>query len=133
MKKKVGYALLLIVLVAGAVGYYMWNKPHRSIEDARTQQISAIELSNAFVADEAKANAQYLNKALTVTGTVAGLEVNASGQQVVFMNGADPLSGVQCTFPQKDETLQVGANIAVSGFCNGFTMVVILDDCKILK
>lgn len=135
MKRAIIYLLLLCVLVAVGAGIYLWNKPHRNIEDVRTASVEAAELSRAFEADEAGANRKYLNQPLTVSGIVGEVEDNASGQMVVFIRGHDELSGVQCTLREGAATGRpaVGDQVKISGFCNGYTTVVILDDCKFVQ
>lgn len=135
MKKVIIYLLLLCLLVAVGTGVYLWNKPHRNIEDVKTASVAAAVLSGAFEADEAAANRQYLNQPLTVNGVVAEIEENASGQLVVFIKGHSDFSGVQCTMQdgEKADKPASGDKVSISGFCNGYTTVVILDDCKFVK
>lgn len=135
MKKAIIYLLLLCALLAAGAGVYLWNKPHRNIEDARPMPVNAAELSAAFEADEAGANRTYLNQPLTVSGIVGEVADNASGQMVVFIRGYDDLSGVQCTLRKgaANGKPAVGDQVTISGFCNGYTTVVILDDCKFVR
>ncbi len=97
--------------------------------------VSAVELSGAFEADEAGANLKYLNQPLTVSGIVGEVADNASGDMVIFIRGHDELSGVQCTLREgaAGRRPAVGDPVIISGFCNGYTTAVILDDCTFVK
>lgn len=128
--KKAGIIILLLLLIGGAVGYYMYNKKPAKVEDIEAQAITADSLYNAFATDEAVANATFLSKVFDVSGTVQEVSQNQDGQTVAILGvAADPLSGVQCTFRDKDVKIAVGEKVTVKGFCNGYTMTVILSDC----
>jgi len=133
MKKKIPYLLLALAAVAVAAALYLWNKPHRSIDGIRTEHITAAVITQAFEEDETTANQKYLNKALTVQGVVEEISKNDAGRQVAFLKGHCDFSGVQCTLSAPGTGIGVGDTIHVSGFCNGYTIVVILDDCKLLE
>lgn len=130
--KKILIILISIALGLAAMLAYIWNKPHRSIQSFSTNLVTAENLSQAFEENETAANKQYLNKALTVTGVAAEISINDLNQQVILIQGRDEFSGVLCTFIEEHNKIQNGDIVKVSGFCNGYTTVVILDDCKIL-
>ena len=130
--KKVLIIILLIVVAGAAVGLYMWNKPHKKVEDATGIPVTAVALCNAYSTDEAKANAQYLNKALTVTGEVSDVSKNQDGGVVVLLKSNDPVLVVQCTMRDKNAQVEKGKNITVAGFCSGNDITsVLLTDCII--
>lgn len=133
MKSKILIVSVSVLLLAGLCGVYLLNKPHRSIDGLSTIKVTAEILTQAFEIDEANANNLYLNRALTVTGVASEVDQNEQKQQVVLLKGPDDLSGVFCTLKEKNNALKVGDFIKISGFCNGYTTVVILDDCKILE
>ena len=133
MKKKIAAGIIVFLLVAGGVSYYMWNKPPAKVEDKKSTPVNAEALSNGFTADETKANKQYLNKVLEVSGKVAETSKNQDGKTVVLLESSDPLSGVQCTMRDDGVVIENGASIKITGFCNGYTMVVLLSDCIIKK
>lgn len=135
MKRVIIYLLLLCLLIATGAGVYLWNKPHRNIENVKSVVVEAAVLSGAFETDEPAANRQYLNQPLTVNGVVDEVEENASGQLVILLKGNNDFSGVQCTMEEGTEVVKPskGERISISGFCNGYTTVVILGDCKFVK
>lgn len=131
MKKgKIIIVILLIAAIAGAaIAYMMWNKEHTKVEDAAATTVTVSELTGAYSADETKANATYLNKAIAVTGKITGIEDNQDGNLLVILE-----DGVQCTMRDKGVKADVGATITVKGFCTGSSLFgVLLSDCVIVE
>jgi len=129
--KKIAAAIVILLLIAGGIGYYIWNKPPEKVENRKSVPVLATELVGAFTTDEAAANRKYLNQVLEVSGTVAETSKNQDGKTVILLESGDPLSGVQCTMRDDGITINNGAAVKVTGFCNGYTMVVLLSDCII--
>lgn len=130
--KKVLIIILICIVAGAAVGIYMWNKPHKKVENATGISVTAVALCNAYSTDEAKANTQYLNKALIVSGEVADVTKNQDGGTVVLLKSADPMLVVQCTMRDKSAQATKGANITIAGFCSGNDITsVLLTDCII--
>ena len=129
---------ILVVVLAGIIGsvvaYKMWHKPHTKVEDVKGLEVSAKELSTAYADDETRANEEYLNKAITVTGEVAETEENQDGKLVVILAGADDMTTVQCTMRDNGVGVSEGGTITIKGFCNGSSLFgVLLSDCVIVK
>jgi uncharacterized protein YxeA len=129
LMKKILIVLLVVVLAAAGVGWYMWNKPPETVEGKKATAIDAETLSKAFTDNEQKANATYLNQVLDVTGTVTEVSKNQDGKTVVLLQVSDPLSGIQCTMRDDQVKAAPGQSITIKGFCNGYTLVVLLSDC----
>jgi predicted negative regulator of RcsB-dependent stress response len=67
MKKSYKYIVIVIlVLVATGlvVGYFMWNKPQRNVEDEKGIVVTAAQLVKEYQDNEAEANKKYLDKAI---------------------------------------------------------------------
>lgn len=133
MKKIIYLALIVLSFTATGGILYTWNKPHKSIDHTRTETVSAEVIAGLFEKAEAFANKKYLNKALTVKGIVKDLSVNDIGQQVILIKGHNEFTDVQCTLKERLTGVEKGDSIKVSGFCNGYTLVVIMDDCKLFN
>lgn len=132
MRKWIYLSLAVIIGVAAGI-LYLWNKPHRSIDDLQSRPVSAGLITSLFEKEEAFANKEYLNKALLVAGVVKDVSMNDNSQLVVLLEGSDEFTGVQCVFKNKPRAIHKGDTIRVAGFCNGYTTAVILDDCKLIK
>ncbi|MFN8253594.1 MAG: hypothetical protein U0V75_17115 [Ferruginibacter sp.] len=131
-KKIVKWTLLVIVLLgatAAVVGYKMYNKPHRSVQDADAMAVSATDLVTKYETDETASNKQYLDKVLNVTGEVSSVAQNQKGETVITLKGSD-MGGVICTMEGKNtEAFQTGSMIQLQGICTGYLTDVVLVRC----
>ena len=132
MMKKILIIILILAAAGAGAGIYMWNKKPAKVEDIKSEAINADVLATAFTTNEQQANAKYLNKVLDVSGPIAEVTKNQDGKTVITLGVAsDPLSGIQCTMREDNVKAEVGKTIAIKGFCNGYTLVVLLSDCII--
>lgn len=135
--KKWQIVLLIILaglLIAGGVGYMIWNKPHDKVEDANAQKISVAELTATFENNEQEANDKFLNKAIEVTGTVSETETNQDGQLLVILSSDNSMMDVQCTMRESNASVATGEQVTIKGFCSGVNLFgVLLTDCVISK
>lgn len=131
-KRTILFVFLALVLIGIVVVYFVWNKPHETVDNKKGLAIKSEVLSNAFITNEQQANTTYLNKILEVSGTVEEISTNQDNNTVILLRSDDPLSGVQCTMKEKAEIKQ-GDAVTIKGFCNGYTTVVLLSDCVIVK
>lgn len=133
MKKKTVLIVILVLAVAAiAAVAFVWNKPHETVDNKKGTAVTAEMLANAFIQNEQQANATYLNQVLEVTGTAEEVSTNQDGKTVILLKADDPLSGVQCTMSESQNVKQ-GDQLTIKGFCNGYTTVVLLSDCVMLK
>jgi len=124
--------LLLLALSTGA--WYVFNKPHRSLEQAESITVSADSLLASYLQNEKIANTKYLDKALVVSGEIAEINKNQSGETVIILKTQDPMAGVVCTLQKIPETgLNIGQQVQVMGFCSGYISDVVLRDCQLIK
>lgn len=132
--KKLLYLALAAAVIGGAIGYYMWNKPHENIAAAKADlQVSAADLFAQFTADEAGANAKFLDKTVEVSGTV-----KASGNNSVTLDaGGDAMFGVVCALDPATQhaktTFAAGEQVVLKGKCSGLNMDVQLNRCVVVK
>jgi uncharacterized protein YpmB len=135
MGKKARYILLFILIVVSVgviVAYRIWDKPEEMVEDVQGVSISAPELAKSFATDEAKANQQYLNKAIQVTGVVTGTEKDQDGGLMVLLQTEDPMMSIQCAMRETGATVENGKSVTIAGFCSGSDMLgVRLTSCVI--
>jgi len=134
MKKKILYGFVAIVLIGIAAGLYMWNKPHKKVEDAKGIAISAADLFKAYSADESKANELYLDKnsdkALDVSGAVDEIDKDQDGGVLLLLETGDPMAKVICRMRENSISAAKGQKVRVKGFCTGSDITgVRLTDC----
>ncbi len=133
-RKRILYIILALVLAGAAVGYFMWNKPHKKVEDAEGVTVTATQLCKDFAQDEAKASATYAGKALEVSGVAAEIKNNQDGKPVIIMQSEDPSLSVQCTMRDAETDAETGKQVVVKGFFASNDMFgPTLTDCVIKK
>ena len=82
MKRKILIGILILIVVVGSVGYYLYStKVQNYAEGEPDINISAKELVEAFDKDTASAARRFMDKKIRVTGTVKSLDSSA----VVFV------------------------------------------------
>jgi flagellar basal body-associated protein FliL len=117
--KKIGLIALILVLAAGAAGYFLWNKPHKDVSSAKGLQVNAAELYQAFITDSAAANDKYIDKVLEVSGVIKSTSANQQQQIIVALQTNNSDAAVNCTLEQKDAVIKAGAQIKLKGICTG--------------
>lgn len=129
--------LLLVALAGGYAGYKMWNKPHREVAGASADvALEATELYAQYTADEAAANALYLDKIVQVCGTVVQVS-NENGLVTIQLDSGDLMGGVLCeldNFAAHDRTeFPAGERACFKGICTGYLSDVVLNRCSEVK
>ena len=120
------------MLIAGGIiavigGAYVWAQYNRPVETAGTMDtvltVVAADLHQAFITNEAAANAKYVGKteqAIQVKGVIRAVETTNGGSSVV-LETADAMAGVVCEF--KNDALpmgwKTGDTVALKGICTG--------------
>jgi len=129
MKKKkikiiVGVLILLLVGASG-VAYYLFNMPHRNIQEAKTDfSISSTDIVNEYFADAELANEKYLqddgeSKILAVTGKIFSISEDQNNQKVILLKESSEKAGVSCTFTEATNSstkdLEMGDTVTIKG------------------
>ena len=118
MKKNL-IAVAVLILIGVCTGVYMWNKPHKKVENAKGIEITADQLSKEYNADEKSADAKYLNKAIEVSGKVSETDNNQDGGVMIVLQTDNPMNSVQCAMRDKGVTATKGQSVTIKGFCSG--------------
>jgi Tfp pilus assembly protein PilV len=133
MKKIIISILLIIVVVAGIVGYVLYNKKHRSVASEQAIAINATELFRAYEKNEEESNKKYLDKVIEVKGTILSIDKNEENKDVVTLDSGDVLFGIKATIEDTMTNYRVGDLISVKGICTGYLSDVVLVHCVIKK
>ena len=130
MKKKriikAGIILVAVgVVIAGAVGLYLFNMPHRNVQKAATDySLTSSQIVAEYLTDKESANKKYLSndgdsKVLEITGVVSKISEDFNDQKVVLLKSADDKAGVSASFTTETNAnaakLQVGETVTVKG------------------
>lgn len=113
------------IVIAGAVGLYMFNMPHRDVQSAKADfSLTGQQLVSEYLADATSANEKYLaadgdSKILEVSGTVSKISEDFDGQKVVLLKNDGDKAGVSATFTPETNAnaanLEVGQNVTIKG------------------
>ena len=128
-KSKIIKAVIITVVIgiigAGAIGYYMFNKPHRNVQNADADYaLSSSQVVTEYLTDKTAANEKYLSadgdsKILAVTGTVNKISDDFNGQKVVLLKNENDKAGVSCSFTKETNSsvaeLKIGQTATIKG------------------
>jgi hypothetical protein len=140
------------IVVAGAIIYYLFNMPHRDVQNAKTDySFSSSAIVNEYLNDAVYANQKYLDeegdsKIFEVSGLVADISENFNGQKVILLKEEDDKAGVSCTISSENETsanvVKIQDRIKVKGVIRSGANYdadldmyenVIMEKCKIIN
>lgn len=133
MKKYLKY-ILFLAIVGGALGFYMYNKPHQNMLKAvADMQLSATQLFTDFENDETQANTKYLDKIVEISGVVKEVSKDENGMTSLTLESGSDMFGVICqmdnlTKHQRTD-FKEGEKIRIKGICTGVLMDVVLVRC----
>lgn len=120
----IGIVLLVGITIAELAGF-----------QEETVNVSAQELVEAYLADEAMADAKYAGVMIQVTGVVTEIQESPTPAVILNGNGVNQLQCVLKTGVNQSPTprpVGVGDTLTLTGVCSGMLMDVIIRDCSIL-
>ena len=137
-KKRIlfGWGILLLLLIAAAWGYYLYNKPRQSAaNETANLAISADSLYSQYLGDEQACDKKFLGKVIEVTGKIAAIQHSGQSEIWILSTSAPNGGGINCQlFPgEKGQNPKPGDKVTVKGKCTGFLMDVNLADCSVSK
>lgn len=93
--------------------------------------ISAIELTTDYTANEAKADYEYKGKEILVIGEITGIRRGGAGDIIVVLKGIEKKRAVACSYndEQDAQTLEKGMTVAFKGRCDGLRGNVMMSNC----
>lgn len=130
--RKTLIVLLLLIVAACTTFYFLYNKPHRNPASEKSISITSEDLFDQFSKDEIKANAQYLDKVLEVSGKVLEIDENQNKATVIILETNDPIFGIRCSM-NSNLAVKVGELVIVRGICTGYLSDVVLTNAFLIK
>ena len=113
------------ILIAGGIGLYMFNMPHRDIQSADADyKLTTSEIVSEYLTDKDAANKKYLaadgnSKILEITGVVGKISEDFAGQKVVLLKDKQLKAGVSASFTSETNSslndVQVDQTITLKG------------------
>jgi len=129
---KLIYAIAVVIIIALGVYYYVFvysKTHHRNVQSEKGIAIISDSLSAQFQVNEKNANHLYLNKALTVTGTILSIDKNQEGKITLLLGRSDAFANVSVTLLSTVPiTQKVGETISIKGVCTGALSDVIITE-----
>jgi hypothetical protein len=118
--KKILIFLLIVIAIGGAIGLYLYNKPHETAADVEVfQELSAQDLYQKFLMDP-DAVKTYLNKNLKITGKVESFSADSTVKWILSTQAED-MGVITVTFAEKPlQNPTVGNQVTVQGLCAGY-------------
>lgn len=130
MKKRTNLKrTLLVALAIGTVAalyaYKEFNRKNKSLHDVTAvADLQPAALIAQFSADEKKANAAYLGKAVQVTGTIKTIDKDDRGFYTIALGDNSSMSSVRCSVDSvessKAAALLTNATVKIKGICTGY-------------
>ena len=130
MKKKkilkIGIIIVIIgIVIGGGIGLYMFNMPHRDVQSSDVDySLTSTQIVSEYLKNSNTANQKYLSddgesKILQITGIVAKISEDYSGQKVVLLKSEMDNAGVSATFTKETNKnaaiLKVGEVATIKG------------------
>ena len=121
--KKILLLLLFVAAIAAGIGYYLWNKPHRTAADEKPfVTLTSSELLTEFATNESATTEKYRDKVIQISGELIKAAADSSGNVQVVLEAGDEMNTVSVTLMNGASvpTETPGTMIEVKGICNGF-------------
>ena len=120
--KKLLWGLLILLLILGAVGFYMFNMSGDSVakKDA-DHSLTAAALYAEYAKNEKLSNTKYIGKTIELTGTISEISEDQQGATVLMFTEPGEFEGVMCTLDKDQNTsdLKIGSQVKIKGQCTG--------------
>lgn len=121
---KIIIVLLLLGIIGGSYGFYLFNKPVESLaQKTADHNVSAEALLADFENNETDANTKYLDKVVQVSGEVGKIE-----NKSIYIKTGNPLSFI--IFEMEEEQnisgISPGDQVTLKGLCTGYLMDVVI-------
>ena len=121
-KKIILFSFLAIVIIGGAVGFYMFNKGPVNVNNAKGKKIEAAALYQVFLKDSVQGRKEYANKILEVSGMVVKVSKNQQNQVIVMLQTNETGAYVNCTLEKDVTGLVENKQAVLKGICTGMGM-----------
>jgi hypothetical protein len=122
MKRILIIAVLVILFIAGFIGYRMYSEETADVVNKKPDEVTDVKnLIAAFDQDTASASKRYINRIVEVTGTV--MKVDTSGSVVLGEEGSASavVVGLDRRHISDHKQLKPGSIAVIQGICSGYS------------
>jgi hypothetical protein len=128
-------ASLIILVIIGGFGYEEYNRRLPDTHHLKPVfELQASDFAREFETNESKANAQYLDRPISVHGVINTLQ-KTDTSTVVFLNEGNASASVMCLFDEESDKeatkLKRGDSVTIKGICTGYLMDVVMVRCVV--
>ncbi|MBK7306957.1 MAG: hypothetical protein IPO01_04120 [Chitinophagaceae bacterium] len=120
-KKNIIIIFLAVIIIAGAIGFYFYNKGPVNVKNAAAIKTEAAALYQSFLKDSTVAKKTYLNNVLEVSGLVMKVSKNQENQVIVMLQTNESGAYVNCTM-EEVAGLAENKQVTLKGICTGMGM-----------
>jgi hypothetical protein len=113
---------LAVALIAGATGFYFFNKGPVNIKSSEATKIEAAALYQVFSKDSVQARKTYADKILEVSGTIKQISKNQQNQVIVMLQTNEAGAFINCTLEEDKPGLVENKSVSLKGICTGMGM-----------
>lgn len=117
--------IVVVIMITAVYAWYQYNRTVQGLSDVRADySVNATALINEFVNNEDSASKKYLNRILSVKGTIKSIE-SGEGSGTIVLGDTTDMSGVRCVLDSSAHSLtgslHTGAVVTVKGAITGFS------------
>jgi hypothetical protein len=117
--------IVVVIMITAVYAWYQYNRTVQGLSDVRADySVNATALINEFVNNEDSASKKYLNRILSVKGTIKSIE-SGEGLGTIVLGDTTDMSGVRCVLDSSAHSLtgslHTGAVVTVKGAITGFS------------
>ncbi|MDX1684131.1 MAG: hypothetical protein R3275_02785 [Saprospiraceae bacterium] len=135
MKRPIILGIAVLIVVAGVIGFYQFNKKVPKLDSAQADySVTADELYSEFNQNEKEALKKYQDKVIEVSGTVLRTKVDSTQFNIILKAEGSLTGGVNCALRDMDaDPPSKGNQITLKGRCQGYLMDVVINNCVLVK
>jgi len=128
--KKVLIGVLVLIAVGGAVAWYILTEKFSDTSAQKADySVNATDFIKEFEKSDSLANKKYIEKIITVNGTVSEVEAADTTANIKFVdstNGSYIIFAFQQQHMAEAKQLKQGDKVSIKGSCSGGTYSEIL-------
>jgi hypothetical protein len=129
---------ILLVAFAGWYAYSQYTRKNKDLVQVKADvQMTSTELISSFESNEKMANDKFLDKIISVRGTIKGIDKDDKGYYTVILGEENSMSSVRCSMDSAHQkqmvALKPNSNITIKGACTGFNSDELLGSDVILN
>lgn len=117
--KMIFFFIVVLVLLGGAFGYYLFNKGPLDVRSSSATKISATTLYQQLSTDSVSALTKYAGKILEVSGRVSSVTSNQKKEQVILLESGSGNAYVNCSMEEIITNAEASSTVTIKGICSG--------------